>query len=234
MKRTDTVPGGAGLEADEVLGMVSHELRNPLGVIAGLVDVMLRNRAQMTFEERGEVLAQVRTETERLQRLVNSMLLLAHQDADAAVETEPILLQRLLPRLIETVGRHPDDRYEVDLPDSLPAVLGNAGFIEQVLENLLSNASKYGVPGKPVEVAATVVPGGVSVAVTNEGDHVSEEEAARLFEPYFRAAEGRKHAKGVGLGLVVCQRIMQAQGGSIAAQARLGGGLTVTFTLPTA
>jgi signal transduction histidine kinase len=185
--------------------------------------------------EQEATLLHISGEAARLQRAVSSMLLLAHHRPTARAEVEPLLLQRLLRAHLENRRRQrPSDWYDIDIPISLPPVLAHEGFLTQILENLLSNASKYGTAGKPIRIGARQVEAAIRISVINDGDQVAEEEARRLFEPFFRSAEGRGHAPGLGLGLVVCRRLAEAQGATISAVPRPDGGLTVTLELPIA
>lgn len=228
-------PSNDALWTEEILSLVAHELRNPLAVIAGLADVLHRNRSTMPDGEQDAALLQISGEAARLQRAVSSMLLLAGRRPTLRAEVEPLLLQRALRAHLENRRRRqPSDRYDVDIPISLPPVLAHEGFLVQILDNLLSNASKYGCAGKPICVEARQVQATVRISVTNDGDRVSAEDAGKLFEPFFRSAEGRGHAPGLGLGLVVCRRLAEAQGATISAAPRPDGGLTVTLELPIA
>lgn len=228
--RRPLVPGTAN-----IVSLLSHELRNPLAVISGLAQTLRTERSHLTESDQDEALREITAATTRLQGVVSSMLLLATPGSGATAEVEPILLQRLVPLLIRRrASERVTPRCEIQIPESLPPVMGHQGFIAQVVDNLLENATKYGAPGRPLEVEATMDPESVTVSVTNEGSYVSPEEAEMIFEPFFRSAAGRRHASGLGLGLAVCQRLLEAQGGEITARSRPSGGLTMSFTLPIA
>jgi signal transduction histidine kinase len=226
---------GGALPSEEVLSLIAHELRNPLAVIAGLADVLRRRGSRMPGEEHAAALLQIGDEASRLQRTVASMLLLADRGPAVRAAVEPLSLQRVLrAHLQNRQRRQPADWFEIDVPTSLPPVLAHEGFLLQIVDNLLSNASKYGRSGKPIAVQARHVQSVVRICITNDGDRVSAGDAERLFEPFFRSAEGRVHAPGLGLGLVVCRRLAEAQGATISAAPRPGGGLTVALELPVA
>lgn len=224
------VPGTAN-----IVSLLSHELRNPLAVISGLAQTLRTERSHLPERDQDEALAEIASATARLQDVVSSMLLLATPGSAATAEVEPILLQRLLPVLLRRRGAAgAGPLYNLQFPDSLPPVMAHQGFITQVLDNLLDNAAKYGAPGRPIEISVSAGLASVCVAVTNEGSYVSPEEAEMIFEPFFRSAAGRRHASGLGLGLAVCQRLLEAQGGEIQARSRPSGGLTMSFELPIA
>lgn len=229
-QRQSRIPGNA-----DIVGLLSHELRNPLAVIAGLVETLRSERWHLPERDQDEALEEIATATTRLQSVVSSMLLLATPGSGPSAEVEPLLLQRLLPVLLRRRGfRRDSPCCELRVSDALPPVLGHQGFIVQVLDNLLDNATKYGADGRLIQIEARDGPGTVCVSVTNDGSYVSPEEADRIFEPFFRSAAGRRQANGLGLGLAVCERLIEAQGGTIVARSRPGGGLTMRFELPIA
>jgi len=110
-------------------------------------------------------------------------------------------------------------------------VLAPLGWIEQVVENLLSNAEKYSPPGSPIEIDVHTQPGWVIVRVLDRGRGISEEDAREVFEPFFRASP-RTGAAGIGLGLTVCKKLTERLGGEIWLRPREGGGTEAGFRVP--
>ncbi|HET7737264.1 MAG TPA: PAS domain S-box protein [Tepidiformaceae bacterium] len=219
---------------DEILGLISHEFRSPLTTILGNVAALARIGEDLDDQTRAEIVDRMQRDGERLERLIENMLTLARGDHAATVEVEPVLLQRLIPPLLERLkGRAPDRELVADLPASLPMVNGVASLIEQIVENLVSNSCKYGRAGTPVRVEAIEQPelGLVIVAVSDEGDVLSQEEIDRFFEPFYRRAESRDGAAGAGLGMAVCSLLVRSLGGDIWARPHDGGGLVVSFSL---
>jgi signal transduction histidine kinase len=106
--------------------------------------------------------------------------------------------------------------------------------VVQCIINLVSNAAKYSDPGSTVRVSAQTRPdGGVDVAVGDDGIGMSAEDAARVFEPFFRSHDSNaRKRKGTGIGLTIAQYIMRAHGGDIAVRSELGKGSTFTLTFP--
>src|ERR1019366_9338934 len=119
---------------------------------------------------------------------------------------------------------------ETRIPADLPLVAFDSALIEQVLINLLENATKYTPAGSPIEVAARAQDGVVEVEVNGRGPGVIPHDAERVFDKFYRAHEGE--GGGVGLGLTICRGIVAAHGGRIWAEARAGGGASFRFTLP--
>jgi PAS domain S-box-containing protein len=218
---------------DELLGMVSHEFRTPLATIIGNLDVL--ERPATSPGQRARSFQDLRLSSGRLRRLIENMLVLASNRPGLDPEPEPLLLHRLLPAMLAMEQRLDESRpIELQADNGLPPVLGNLGYLEQVLGNLLSNARKYGKKGTPIHVAVTQDQGDVAIAVRDHGDVLASESLDRFFEPFYRDAGGASFVDGVGLGLSVCQRLVHAMGGEITASAHPEGGAIFRFTLPVA
>ncbi len=218
---------------DELLGMVSHEFRTPLTVIIGNVDLLTRRSDQIPDEAREESMTALRTETQRLRRLVENMLLIARGDTTRDEDFEPILLQRMLPRIVEAEQRRDPTRpIRFSADEDLPPVLGSAGYLEQVIENLVTNARKYGRAGSEIDVSVCGDDAGAVVTVSDIGEELDPEQVEHFFEPFYRDKKRAGSVSGTGLGLAVCERLIGAMGGTISARPNPGGGLQVSFTLP--
>ena len=211
---------------DEILGMVSHELRTPLTTLLGNANALRRHGDNVPDESRTQALRDIESDAERLHEIVENMLVLARLDVDAEPLMEPVLLQRILPPILKEQRFSGPQVVTLDIHRDLPPVLGHAGYIRQVVVNLLSNASKYGGAG-PVEITAVPSEGGAAIHVADRGPGISDELAARVFSPFVRAG-GTTGTHGLGLGLTVCKRLVEAQGGGLALSSRPGGGATFT------
>lgn len=216
---------------DQFLGLVSHELRTPLATIYGSSRLLRERFDRIPAEDRAELLGDVVVEAERLQRIIENLLLLTRLEA-TGVELEPISLPMILRRGVEKVrARSVHRTFKVEIDDDVPAVLANPTYIELVIENLLANALKYSPNTTTVDVTIHVREGKPEVTILDRGIGIQPEEAAELFEPFFRSAEARALASGVGIGLSVCKRVVEAQGGSIWGKPREGGGSEFGFSL---
>ncbi|MEX1103468.1 MAG: PAS domain S-box protein, partial [Dehalococcoidia bacterium] len=146
----------ANAAKDELLGLVSHELRTPLTNVLGNALALRRHDAHISTADRAAALDDIAASGERLQRLIENMLVLSHVEARTDVQTEPVLLQRVLVTLLaEHRARLPRTLVELQVVADLPPVLAQPTYLEQIVQNLLSNAEKYAPPGRPVEVVAT-------------------------------------------------------------------------------
>ncbi len=121
------------------------------------------------------------------------------------------------------------------IPPSAPDVSLDPWGIEQVLNNLLDNATKYSPPGSVITIGVRVQEPEVVISVRDHGDGLQAEEVQRVFEPFYRGENAtRRRAPGTGLGLTVCRGIVEAHGGRIWIETQTGAGSTFSFSLPLA
>ncbi len=216
------------------VGVLSHELRTPITTIYGAAKLLGRDGSTLDDATRRSVFADISDESERLQRLVEDLVALNRfGDATGEVAFEPVLLQRLLPRVIESEqARWPGVTFRLDLDADLPVVLADATYVEQVCRNLLSNAAKYGGTGVTVEVTATTdAEHDVIVTVLDDGPGFPPDDADRLFDLFYRASTAAAIVSGAGIGLFVCALLVSAMRGRIWASARPGGGSAFAIAL---
>jgi signal transduction histidine kinase len=217
---------------DELVASVSHELRTPITTIYGGSELLDR---EMATERRAEIIADIRVESERLARLVEDLLVMTRVERDM-VETsdEPILIQHLLAEVVgASRNRWSGANVTLNIAERLPAVRGDATYIEQVVRNLLTNAVRYGRGVENgIEVRATGGDGHVFVSVLDSGPGFGGEDPERLFDLFYRSDSARAVPGGAGIGLFVCRQLVEAMGGSIWARERPEGGAEFGFALP--
>lgn len=225
----------ANAAKDEFLGLVSHELRTPVTTVAGLSRLLHRQIDELDQEELESALSVVAQDAERLQSLIVNMLLLSRLGHELP-EMEPVMLSHSVRKAIQDFSGRNDRRHVVfETEPLLPPVLGHEPWIVQVMDNLLSNADKYSPRGLPVEVKVVREGAEVAVYIRDHGDGIPAEDLERIFEPFERSAWAKSTAPGLGLGLAVCRRLLDAQRGHV--RVRLpedGGGTEFCFTLPIA
>jgi two-component system phosphate regulon sensor histidine kinase PhoR len=237
---TDLV--GALRVKDEFLASVSHELRTPLTSIMGYIDLTLLDESLSPQARRQLDVA--RKNTGRLLRLVNDLLFTAQTDQGRlALDRTLVDLAAIVRDSVEEVSeraRGSDVRLEVTLPE-VGWVEGDPLRLSQVVDNLLTNAIKYSLPGGLVEVSVAVEPAVadepavMTLTVTDEGIGITEEDQERLFTRFFRAAEAQERAiQGAGLGLSICKSLVEAHGGTIGVDSVAGKGTTFRVRLPVA
>jgi K+-sensing histidine kinase KdpD len=217
---------------DEFLGIVSHELKSPLAIIYGDVRFLRTNRAHLDSQDVEKLLADAEEESGKLSDLIDDFLMLARLDVGKPVNKVALDLARELENW--TAGVRASGRpVDVRLTTSRPEVHADPTYLEHILANLMSNADKYSLPDEPIEVVVEDAPGGVTLRVMDRGPGVSSSELALIFDSFYRSDQ-TAHLPGKGLGLAICRRLVEAQGGHIWAALRTTGGLEVSFFLPDA
>ncbi len=215
------------------LGLLSHELRTPVTTIYGGAAVLAKPGKTLDPAMANEILSDIASESDRLYRLVEDLLVLARFDEGFELGDEPALLQHLVPSVVDQErGRWPLVTFDVVVAPDLPAVSGDETSITQILRNLLSNAAKYSAGAAPVTAVVELDPDGVAVRVRDEGPGIDPLEAEAIFDPFFRSPSTAKMAGGAGIGLYVSRRLVGAMNGRIWATARPGGGSEFSFVLP--
>jgi PAS domain S-box-containing protein len=236
LRATATELAASNAVKDEFLGLVSHELRTPVTTIFGNADLLRSHGERLGPTDRATMVDDIAEESERLFRIIENLLLLSRLQAGTRPELEPQLLTHIVRKSIRTfVDRNPGR--EVRLAFAPPQYLivdADRTYLELLLENLLGNAHKYSDPATAIEVTMDLVDGESVVQVLDRGIGVDPDQAAQVFLPFFRAEAAQRRAGGVGLGLAVCQRIVEALEGRIWARPRDGGGSEFGFALPPA
>jgi PAS domain S-box-containing protein len=219
---------------DEFLSLVSHELRTPLTTIHGGAHPLLHDSEQLDRETRDEMLSDILGESRRLASLVENMVQLANIRAGRfTMEFEPIMVRSLVARAVAaSTSRDPERPLAIHVEPALVA-LGDAGRLEQVLQNLVSNALKYSSAGSPIEIDASRVGSMVAISVRDHGPGIDEETLPILFERFQRGERALKSgAAGMGLGLYLSKHLVEAHGGTITIEVAPGGGTLARFTAP--
>lgn len=221
---------------NEFVGVVAHDLRSPMTVIAGYVDTVLQRWDDLPDEMKRELLGVASKNTKRLSVLVEDVLQVARiESGDFPYEIAPFDLGALVVRTVDEMNAARDDRNVcADVPSGLPTALGDEDRQWRVLTNLISNAQKFSPPEYPIMV--TVRPAGahLEVRVSDRGPGIPEDDLPRLFGKFSRLAGPSTGEKGTGLGLYICRALVEAQGGTIGAESRVGAGTTLWYTVPQA
>jgi PAS domain S-box-containing protein len=222
---------------DAFIGVLSHELRTPITSIYGGSKVLLREEPEYDETIRKGILQDLADESERLNRMVENLLVLARVERGVPLGgQEPILLQRLLPRIVAAEGRQwPSVDLRLVVPERVPTVAGDESYVDQVMRNLISNAGKYGPPTGVVTVEVRVPDDReeVDVAVIDQGEGIDESETGKFFELFFRSAAVSHKTAGSGIGLFVSRHLVEGMGGRMWARGRAEGGSEFGFSLPT-
>ena len=213
---------------------VSHELRTPLTAIRGYVEAI---SDEPSSPEAPQFLEIISRHTQRMERLVKDLLRLAR--LDAGQET----IERLSCSVAAIVGAVEHDLQErlarrgqrlvLSVGDGADSVVGDPAKLQDVLRNLIENASNYGPEGGVVDVESRVDANGVAVSVSDRGPGIPEGDLARVFERFYRVDRSRtRDPGGTGLGLSIVRHLVELQGGRVVAANREGGGSVFTVWLP--
>lgn len=212
----------------------SHELRTPLAVIRTELDVTLSD-PDADAEELRRMAGVVRDATDRAERLVESLLLLARTEgADLAVR-DPVDLTDLVRRALRAVSEEAGQRgLRIDSGEDPAYAVGDPALLERVAGNLLENAVRHNVEDGWVVVTTESGPQWTSLVVRSSGPEIEAGQVESLFEPFRRAGVQRTARTGSGLGLSIVRAAVAAHGGRVWAEPVPGGGLAVTVQLPVA
>jgi K+-sensing histidine kinase KdpD len=156
-----------------------------------------------------------------------------YQAGRLKLELKSVKIGDIASKAVERVCRKYDThKFVLDFPDDIPDIKVDPTRLEQVLYNLLENAVKYSIPDSQVRVFGKLDKKAFVVGISDSGIGISSEDQQKIFEPFTRLQGSG--AKGVGLGLVVCKRLVEAHGGRIWVESEKGKGSTFLFTLPVA
>jgi two-component system sensor histidine kinase KdpD len=215
-----------------LLSSVSHDLRTPLASITGASSSLLETGDGLSGNEHRELLETIHEEAERLSRLVHNLLEMTRLESGSLqVRKDWHPLEEVVGAALGRLSRQARGRpITTCLSDDLPLVPIDDVLMEQVLINLLDNAAKHTPDGSPIEVAARADSGMVTVEVADLGPGLPAGDLERIFQKFARGQAAT--SRGAGLGLAICQGIVQAHGGRIWAENRPGGGAIFRFTIP--
>ena len=220
------------------LGMAAHDLRNPLNVVYNYTEFLAETAQERLTEEEETFLQIILESSQFMVELVNDLLDVSKiESGKLELAWQPVDLAQLTERNVR-LNRLLASKKDIDLvleevPEEMPPIVADPGKLEQVLNNLISNAVKYSPSGSRVAVRLQQQEEGVLVAVEDEGIGIAAEEMDQLFRPFVTpAAKGTAGEKSTGLGLVIVRRIVEGHGGEIWVESEKGVGTTFTVWLP--
>lgn len=213
------------------LSAVSHDLRTPMAAIKGSATSLIEGHRTLDDATRLELAEAIRDEVDRLTRLINNLLDMTRLESGWKIRREWHPLEEIVGVALTTLESQLGGRQvSTELPSDLPLIMADGVLIQQLLVNLLENAVKYTPPGTPIEVSAATADGVVTVTVADRGPGLATDDLTRAFEKFYRGPGAT--ADGLGLGLSICQSIVDAHGGRMWAENRAGGGVMFRFRLP--
>lgn len=214
------------------LANVSHELRTPVSNVQVTIEALERGAVDEP-ELRDRFFQTIKEETKRLSGLIHDLLDLGYLEAGVTLlEIQAIALQSVISRAIRAmeVRMHAENvTVQVDVADL--RIMGDSERLLQVFLNLLDNAIKYSTPNARIFIAASRNKQQALISIRDQGSGISETDLPRIFEQFYTTSRARKQS-GVGLGLAIAKRIIEAHGGSITASSKPGQGAVFTLSLP--
>jgi signal transduction histidine kinase len=220
----------------ELLANVSHELRTPLARIRVALDLAAEGDADAARD----AIANITTDWGDLERLVEDVLATARLDlGSSGAGAPPLRRDRVdLASMAEAVALrcglvYPSETLQLDIDPALPLLEGDGALLKRVLDNLVDNARKYSDPGSQVTLVMTQEPAGLCLSVVDHGMGIDAADLPHIFTPFFRADRSRdRKTGGVGMGLALVRRIVEAHGGRIEVDSAVGKGTTMRVHLP--
>lgn len=220
----------------DFIAFAAHELRGPITVIRGYLDV-LNDEIGSTFDsEQVELMTRLIVSANRLSSYINNILNASRYDRR---HLKLHLREGSLADIYETIKDDMQLRASsqnrllaVDLPDTLPTVAADATGVSEVLGNLIDNAIKYSYEGGVVNVTATAANDFVTVTVEDHGIGMPGQVVSNLFHKFYRSHRSRETVSGTGIGLYICKNIIEAHGGTVGVRSTEGRGSVFTFSLP--
>jgi PAS domain S-box-containing protein len=220
---------------EEILAVVSHDLKNPVTVI-GLVAKVLRQSGELETAQLAEYSKKIERAADKMLRLISQILDSSKMDhgtfsiTPKAESLKSIILQAI--DGIKPLAEAKQERIDCDIESNLPEVAADAPRVEQVLSNLLSNAVKFTGKGGKIVVSAREQDETIVVSVSDDGPGIPRVDLSKVFDRYWQAIETKRD--GLGLGLSIAKGIVEAHGGKIWVDSELGKGSSFSFTLPLA
>ncbi|MET3791229.1 two-component system sensor histidine kinase KdpD [Aquamicrobium terrae] len=217
-----------------LLTSISHDLRTPLASILGAADG-LAALPELTPDDRKALLSTIQEEAERLNRFIANLLDMTKLESGALMPNMGLVdVSEVVGSTLRRAERIlADHRVETELAPDLPMVRLDPVLFEQVLFNLLDNASKYAPAGTAIRVAGRREGMSVRLQVLDEGPGIPQPELGRVFDKFYRVRKSDSQRAGTGLGLAICRGFVEAMGGTIEAGNRVvGHGAVFTVTLP--
>ena len=221
----------------DMIANISHDLRTPIAAIHGYAETVLLNGVELSDDSRHHLeLAQANVR--RLSSLIDQLFELSRlDDPSMTMETEIFSIAELLHDVAQKhqiTAQKKDVELTVKVPDTHPAIAGDIGLIERLLDNLIGNAIKFVPPEGHIEVSLAKHPDGVCIRVADDGPGIALEDQDQIFQRHFRKrTKTNGNAHGAGLGLSIAKRVAELHGGTIELHSQPGAGATFEIHLPT-
>ncbi len=218
----------------DLINMASHEVRHPLTLIMGFTEILRDYSDLLDGRERKEVLEKLYKASDKLRRSVINMMEISRMESGRiTVNVDEVDLLAMLDSLREEIlERAPGSKIVITVDPGAEKIKADRDKLEIILFNLMDNAVKYSPAGSPVEVRARRSDREVLLEVKDRGKGMTEEEIGFIFQPFRRGVEGSSSSVGMGLGLYIVSRLVEAHGGRIEVTSDYGKGSTFVVHIP--
>jgi signal transduction histidine kinase len=221
---------------DRIFSVVAHDLRNPVAAVTGFSELLYDNFEQFTVETQKEYLLQITQGTQRIQNLLENMLVWARSQMHA-VKYEPATLKvkRILDDSVKELKANLDHKKVTCVLkiDRRHEIFADKAMVNTVFRNLIMNAVKFSFPGGKIHINSTLVNGVCQISVSDEGIGIQPEIQEKLFNSNeVVSTPGTTGESGSGLGLVICSEFLERNKGSITVESEPGNGATFVIALP--
>lgn len=217
-----------------LIDTVSHEFRTPLTSIKGYTSRLLRNDVTITEDMRIKSLKTIKRQTERLSRMVEDLLVIPDIETSVLrVFPENINIASIIDNVALFMRHNTGRVINIFMPEECPLVYADEDRVEQIIINLLENASKYAIPDTEINVHISSDSQFAKVVIQNECQQIEEDKLNKLFDKFTRMDDSTtRTTRGTGLGLFIVKGLVEAMGGKIMLSSH--NDFSVTFTLPLA
>lgn len=222
----------AGRFREEFIGIVGHDLRDPLSAINLAGHLLLEDG--LPEEQRATLAARITRTSARMTKMIDELLdfTRGRLGGGMPVSKAPADLAEVARQVIDELsGSRPDANVELDIRGDTTGAW-DSDRVGQMLSNLISNALRYRAQDTIVRVSVSGDPSNVTIDIHNDGEPIPQEELGTIFEPFRRASAAHKSSEGLGLGLFIAQSIAHAHGGSVKVRSIAGEGTTFAVCLP--
>lgn len=217
------------------IATVSHELKTPLASSDFSIKLLEDERVGTLSAEQKELVSSLRADNQRMLRILSELLNLSQVEAGKIqLVMQPVDITRVLENSVKAVtaaAKEKAIRIEQHIAAGLPAIQGDPDKIVWVLNNFLTNAIKYSTPASDVVIEVSSTGKSVSFSIADHGQGIDEAHLPRVFDRYYQVP-GKSDKKGSGIGLAICKEFVEAMGGTIWVESRIGEGSKFGFNLP--
>ncbi|MFN0213636.1 MAG: sensor histidine kinase [Saprospiraceae bacterium] len=203
---------------------ITHELKSPIASLRLILETILKR--DLNPDQRKTLLGNGLKDANRLQDLVESLLLAARLEDKWRPLHEPLQFAGIVQEIVEGLQvQYPQARFILKIPGNLPPVQADKMGLAAIVQNLLENALKYSPEGSPIDLSAELVEGRLRFSVADQGQGIPDSEKKAVFEKFYRMGnEETRNSTGTGLGLYIVNQVLKAHGGSIRVENNLPKG----------